>query len=371
LKPGETGLISGVFRIDQIPDNLKDIAALQLGARLADVREQGLEGQTDAQKKLSEETSKEAASHVKSLLRDGGSLTLKLDVDHKAQEVRAEFSVDGKPGSKLATNIAELGQVKSLFAGLIGKDSAMNLQVTYALPARLRKSLSPVVDEFIHKASQKAGDDTHKALVEKVLKALEPSLKAGEIDAAVDLRGPSAKSYYTLIAAIKIKDGAALEQTLKGVIKDLPEEHRKMIKMDAQKAGDISINQVDVQHVLDEKARGLFGTGPVYFAVRSNALFVSLGEHALSTLKESLAAQPGTGQLFHMELAMTRLAKLIANDQPAAPKAAETAFGKNRDADKIRISFEGGQSLKAQVSIQPMVIRFFSLLEEAKKDSAR
>jgi hypothetical protein len=368
LKAADTGLISAVIRLDQIPDNLKDIAALQAGARLADVREQhGLEGQTDAQKKLSEEATKEVGQHIKSLLKDGEALTLKLDVDHKAGEVTFEFSVAGKPGSKLAGNIAELGQTKSIFAGLAGKNSALSGLTSFVLPARVRKNLGPAIDEAIQKASERAGDEKHKEMVQKLLKAVEPSLKAGEIDAAVDLRGPSDKKHYTLVAGIKLKNGEEVEKTVKDLIQGLPQEQRDHIKVDAHSVGDVHIHEADIGHVLDDNARDMFGNGPAYFAVRSNAVFLALGDNALPALKGALSGAPGAAHMVQVELSVARLAKLMAHDQPAAPKAAEEAFGKNREGDKIRFTLEGGKSLKAQFSVQPLVIKFFDLLEKAKK----
>src|SRR5205807_1013243 len=83
------------------------------------------------------------------------------------------------------------------------KDSAASLLVSYALPERIKKALGPTIDELVTALPSKAPDETHKKLFAKLLNALAPSLKAGEIDAAVDFRGPSAKQHHTLVAGLK------------------------------------------------------------------------------------------------------------------------------------------------------------------------
>ena len=43
---------------------------------------------------------------------------------------------------------------------------------------------------------------------EKFLKSLTPTLKAGELDTVFDLRRMNGNQHYTLVAGIKVRDGA-------------------------------------------------------------------------------------------------------------------------------------------------------------------
>jgi hypothetical protein len=367
LTESDPALISATVRIDQVPDKIKEVGIMYLSLAAAQAREDKLEGQTKAQKDLAEQATKESTNQARSLLNDGRELSIKVDVDRAKNDLSIVFSLNSKPGTKLATSITELGQAKSLFAGQIGKDSAISFLFNYALSDRLKKSLGPVIDEGIKKALEESKDETHKAASEKLLKVLTPSLKAGEIDAAVELRGPSAKKHYTLVFGIKLKDGKAVEQAVKDIVKDLPPQQRDLVKIDAQKAQDVNIHEVDIDHALDDKAREVFGNEPLYFAVRANALYVALGEGSLNALKQSLAAKPGAAGMLRFDLSMARLAPLMASEQPDAPKAAEEAFGKDPNSDKLQIRVTGGDSLKTEIHVKPAVLKFLAIVGEASK----
>src|SRR5262249_10445556 len=145
LPATETALISASIRLDTVPEQIKEHVANFANTRLADLRESKLEGQakTEIQRELVEQTSKETKPRLRSILNDGRELTIRVDVDQKKQDLSVAVSFDGKPGSKLAASIAELGQRQSLFAGLVGKNSAASGLISYALPERIKKALGP------------------------------------------------------------------------------------------------------------------------------------------------------------------------------------------------------------------------------------
>lgn len=367
---GHHGLLSATFRIDRIPDGLKEIAAGQAGLRLAELRERQAEKESKVQKAFTGQVYKETNAQLKTLLNDGRELNLKLNVDRKSGDLTAEFSLDAKPGSKLAEGFAAMGEATSLFGGLAGKNSAVSFVLHYALTERLQKALGPVVDDAIRDAVKQESDPTKKALTEKMLKVLAPTLKAGEIDAAVELRGPSPKKLYTAVAGIKLRNGEQVEQAVKDLIRDLPEEQRAVIKLNAAKADGVSIHKVEVGNLLDDEARALFGDGPAYFAVRSDALLVAMGEHAQGALKTALSAPPQKSPVVKVELSMARLAALQARDNKDAPEIAKKVFGDNKDADKVIVVVEGGKALRARVSMKALVIKYVHMLDQAKKGEA-
>src|SRR5262249_52086368 len=371
LPENETALISASIRIDQVPDTIKEVGLAQLGLRMADIREQHAEKGTPAQKELIDKTSREANSQIKALVNDGQELTIRIDVDQKNQDLALSVSFNAKAGSKLADEIAALGERESLFAGLMGKDSALNFLISYALPERVQKSLGPVVDEAIKGVIEKAGDETHKQIAEKLLRVLAPSLKAGEIDATLDLRGPSANKHYTLVGGIKLKNGEEVEKTLKELITNLPQEVRDLVKIDAEKAGGVNIHRIEFDRFMDDNARNIFGNGALYVAVRANAIFWAGGENGLDALKSALAAKPGSAGMIRFDLSLAHLAPLMVKDQPAAPKVAEVVFGKAPGEDKIRVSGSGGNAIKTEIHFKPAVLKFLVQMNEAKKNSEK
>src|SRR5262249_2656165 len=148
-------------------------------------------------------------------------------------------------------------------------------------------------------------DEKKKAAAEKLWKALAPTLKSGDLDATADLRGPSASGQYTLVAGVKVKDGEAVEQGIKDLIQtDRPEDAQKLVTFNAEKAGPVNIHRIDASEFYDEDAKKMFGKEPIYFAVRSDAAFVAVGEEGLKALKDALVMEPKTARMLQVEVSL-------------------------------------------------------------------
>src|SRR5262245_48719351 len=110
-----------------------------LELRAADVKEQRGPNETEALHVLKTKVVDDIEKRISTLIDDGGDLTLSFNIDRETQDVSFNVALSGKSGSKLAANIAELGQAKSLFAGGLGSDSALSVLIHWALPEELRK----------------------------------------------------------------------------------------------------------------------------------------------------------------------------------------------------------------------------------------
>src|SRR5262249_46641770 len=159
---------------------------------------------------------------VTALIRDGSELTVRANVDRKAGALSAEVTVTGKLKSELAATIAAVGKGQTQLAGIWQADAAVNVLLHAALPASVRESLAPVIDEGIRKAVEKETKSDERAAASTVLRAIAPTLKAGELDMAVSLRGPSANKRYTALAALKVKQGEELDKALRSLAKEAP-----------------------------------------------------------------------------------------------------------------------------------------------------
>ena len=355
------------FRLDHIPDALKQIGLGQMENRLADLEEQKQPNETKAQEALRKQTTKEVTAGFSSLIKEGAEIALKFDVDHNANQLVVEASVAGKEASKLAAGIAKIAGSKSLFGGLFGNDSAMKILVHGALPPGMRATFESAVDEGLHKELDKEKDKAKREQAEKILKVLGPTLKSGDLDLAIDLRGPSANKLYAVVAALKIKDGGEIDKLIRDVVKDVPAKDREDLKLDAESAAGLKIHQLDIGKKLDAEARRLLGDNPVYFAIRNDALFVAAGENGLAAIKEAASASPKAAPPVSLEFAISRLVALMEKSPKGDPKAAaQKAFAGNSN-DKIHVAFEGGKSLKLRLDISGAVVQFFNLLE--KKDA--
>jgi hypothetical protein len=228
--------------------------------------------------------------------------------------------------------------------------------------------MEPVLDEVAKKSIEKETDKTKRAQAEKALPVVMPSLKAGELDVAFDLRGPSEDKTYTVVAGIKVKDGAELDKLLRKTAADLPEADKKKIKLDADKAGSIAIHELMITDDLDAEGKAIFGDkARAFVAIRPDSALVAVGGSALSVLKEALALPAQVGKTFSFEVSLSRIAPFIEKQNPGATKIAEETFAKNKDGDKVRITLEGGDKVKLRASMKAQVMKFIALMDEAKK----
>src|SRR5262249_41248897 len=198
-----------------------------------------------------------------------------------------------------------------------------------------------------------------------------PTIKEGTLDTAFDLRHSSDDKLYTAVFGVRLKDAADLDKAVRASVEKVPEEARNKIKLDADSEGDIKIHSLDVGKQFDAKAKEVLGEKPIYFAVRDDALFLALGENGLKALKGAVKAKAKTAPLMQVEMSLARLAPLIGHNQKAAPDAARTAFGKDKDDDKVYLTLTAGKALQLRAGMKGAVVRFFSLIdkEEKKKQS--
>src|SRR5262249_21795772 len=148
----------------------------------------------------------------------------------------------------------------------------------------------------------------------------------------------------TAVGAAKIKDGAKVEGMLSELYKGLPKTEQEKFKLNVDKAGQVSIHQVNVQGFLKAEDKKYLGDGPMYVAIRSDAAFFGIGKNALDSIKEAveMPATPGK-KLLYYDVKLGPILKLVL--QKEQEKAAvDKAFAK--DPGQIRLTVEGGQKFE-------------------------
>ncbi len=370
IPPGEKDTFSLSLDLTGFPKELRGTLIGQVELRLADLKEK-LPNETKAQTDFRGTALDEAVGLLKTLLTDSGMLTLRFNVDRQAGDVSVSVGLSGQEGSPLAKSLAELGKTKSAVAGLMTDDSAFGNRLTYQLTEGLRKKLAPVVDEALEKLLASTKNEGEKELIKPLLDALAPSLKEGKLDLALDIRGPSEKKLYTAVAGTGVKKGADIEKALKGFAEKLPAELKEKVSFDVAKAAGANIHRLNVEKDLDPESKKFGGENPVYFAIRDDAVFFSLGEDGLAALKDVLGVKAKVGSVMRMEVSMLRMAPLMAFQQKHAPKAVEEAFAKNKGGDKMFITLEGGKELRLRLGIKGAFLRLISLLDKAEKEEKK
>jgi hypothetical protein len=351
----QSAMLSLTLRLEQIPEAARQLIVEQLG-ELTKVVDQKMEGEGEAQRALRAALAREVGRQLTAVFRDGTELNAQLDIDRKANELTAEVTVGAKSGSELAGTLAKLGQGKSLFAGLLRDDAALNALVRMELPQELRKALAGVVDEAAKKALAKTADAAKRKQVARLVEALMPTLQGGDVDLGITLRGGAGKQ-YTLVAGIKLKEAAKLEQVLRELIKDLPAAEQARIKLDFEKTGGAAIHRLDLARGFDDKAKAAFGEHPIYLAFRPDAALVAVGEDGLKALREAATAEATASAPLRFEISLARLAQVMGGE-------AAKALPKGEDG-RLRITVEGGDVLRLRLRMGLSLLRLFGQAAEA------
>jgi hypothetical protein len=362
IDPGDDFLSLSV-RIDQVPETARAIALNVVRTPLENAESEDKPGESAADKAFRVQLLKDLQERVARVLNQGEELQVGVEINQSAKKFSVTASLSGKAKSQLSADIAALAKGTSLFAQMSGDKSVLAGRVHFTLPEKVRKTLEPVVDQGIAKALAKEADADRKAVVKRFLETLKPSLVAGELDAALSVRGATGKG-FSVVAGVKLKKGEDLDKVLREAVGLLPAEIQERIKFGAATEDGTKIHRLDLQEGYDAGARAAFGDNPIYLALRSDALLVGLGEGGLEAVKAAVRTKPGAAPPLSFEVELGRLLSVAPKDE-AANKAAEKAFGKGSPG-QIRVSLEGGKALQLRLVTQLSVVEFFGELARLK-----
>jgi hypothetical protein len=357
--------LSAAVRIDRLPKTAKDLALTSMEERLVEEKEKKKPGETEVQHKARGQLLDAFAKQLAQVLDEGRQLAARLKIDHEHKELNLQLELDAKPGSALAKDIRELGQEKSLFAGLRIKGAALNVLTHLVLPEAVRQALKPVFEQGLTEMVQREKDPAKRRQAEEVRKLLQPTLEAGQLDFGFSLRGPNAAGHYTFVAGLRVKNGAALERALHVFYKGMSPDEQALIHLDVASAGTAKIHRIDAQKGYDASARAAFGKSPVYLAIRADAVLLALGDDGLEAIKQAALAPAKASPPLLVEISMARLARALT-ESPAERQAADKAFGPD-DPGTVRLTLTGGNGLRLQLTARLSVLRFAATAYQERK----
>ncbi|HKA06850.1 MAG TPA: hypothetical protein VKD71_06295 [Gemmataceae bacterium] len=371
-------LVSATLRIDRLPENMKLAALAAVEQRLAMGKDQKVPNETKAIKDFKDKAIDELATNLKSLLEGGEEVALRLNVDPKAEEVALELELAGAKGSKLAKDIASIRENKSVVGGALGSsEAAMTFNLSVGLSSSLKQFFPPVIDDVLEQAKKQAPiPGEFQAKAEPLIKALLPTVKAGELDLGAAMIGPDKDEKYTFLIGIKVVDGKKIEGAIKDIVKkELPPEIAGVFQLDADKlSGGASLHVVKIADQIDAKGQKVIGKSDLYFTFRDDLIVLAIGPQAKPVLEKAVASKPADVGVLRLQVALSRIVPIMGEDAQelaAARKAAEKVFGKGAGkADLIKFSIDGGDSLKIKLSAQGKAIQFLAEVgvNQAKKD---
>lgn len=360
---GPTGSADLHFRLDQIPNEYKQMALGAVEVQLANIEEQKIPGEDEAQRKGRVLGVKTVGQIFSSVVKDGADVSVEFAISRMSDSFGVTLGLGAKSGSDLAKKFSSLTGGTSLFASWIKPTSPLNFVFHAPLGDDAQKILQLIASEgFANLAKQ---GDHQKAVAEKIKKALAPTLESKTADMGFEWRGPSAAGHYTLVGGLKAVDGDKIESLVKELVLEIPEKDRADLKLDASSVGEFKVHKLDVAKKFDKDAKQILGDNPIYFAFRKDAVIVALGENGLTALGEALQASASAAPVARGSVNLKGLVPLMKDD-PRAAGFAKKIFQKPGD-DAVTLTTQGGDALQVKLQVKGPVIKFLAAIGDKKK----
>lgn len=359
LPANEIGLVSALFDMEQIPAGIK---ALMLQGLEDNVRMQkdNLPPNLDENQKKAQIVGIDLfANLVKSVIDEGGILSLGLDLDETSQEARVGLGFSGKPNSALAKGLADLGNAPSVAAATVPGNSILSLNLNTSLPTVIRDLLVAEAEKGIKKGLSEETDPRKKQAAQAMADGVMPTLKAGNIDLALSLV-PTATGKHNLVVAAQVAKGSELEKSVKTVVGMLQDNEKRALGLtiDLDKVGGTNIHGAQASN-MDANGKRLFGEGTIHFAVREDALLLSFGEGSLGVVRSAVDSKPRQAPIASASLSVGKILSLLPPEQAqrAEPIFKKVLGGVAEGKDTIRATLKGGKELKLDLTLPAPVIQ--------------
>jgi hypothetical protein len=292
------------------------------------------------------------------MTREGDVAVVRVLYDQAAADVVFETTLKAKPGTALAREIAARKPTVNRFAGLVGDATAAGLlaQVPTFTP-EVRDAIASALDAARKGAAQEAPPE-YRAAADEALAGLARTVKSGEFDLGAVLNGPDKDGHFTVVAGVSFDDPSKLEKELRALHKSAPEGVRDLIKLDAAKAGDVSVHQAEVGPTLPPDVQKVFGEkASVCLAFAPKAIHVTFGPAAVEAIQAAAAAKPAEAKALDLVVNPARAQKLAAAVNPQAGEMVAKGLGTDdKRVSALSVSVEGGDQLRVRFAVALKVI---------------
>jgi hypothetical protein len=317
--------------IKNLPKEYREQLLAQLRAG-AEVGMQQMPNEDDENYAIRQGMAKQAVEQLTTLVNEMDELLLGWNVDASTKTTCLDLQITAQPGTKLATQLAEIKAGKSNFAGLLLPNATFTVNSVGTLGDLQVNQAKAALDGFRKTAvkgleTQGLSDEETKLaskLVNDALDVLAKTIETRKTDMAASLVLDAVT--MTFIGGIAIADGTKLD----GVLKQLAEQLKKNGELDSVKLTDETVDDLHL-HMLtmptpDPQMIPYFGeTMEIAVGIGQDKAVVALGRDAIKTLKTSIGKlKNGAKEMppFQITIAAAPLAKFIAEvDEDPQSKA--------------------------------------------------
>ncbi len=358
LPASKTGFMSLTFDFAGIPEEIKKMVIGQVEVAVGQAKEKALDEKDPIQRRGQILGAEGAGSTMIQMLKEGGELSVKVDLNKTSNDLALEFSFEGKPGSNLAKELAQLGARKGVSGGFAGDDSAYSFGLNFGISDRFAKLLLEEFNKAVADslAKDNVPDPKQKELALKVVDLLRPLIASGNVDLGWDIRGPGPNGKFNIIAGLGIANAKKIEELIRDVATQVP-ELKNVIQLDVAKTDKVTIHRIVVEP-LPKEIRDIVGTGPILVGFAEGAIYVGVGSEGQKNIEAQAAKGKTTSALFAFDVHMARAVTLMAKTQPEAIGAARKAFDGKSGQDLIEIKVASGGKLVVKLSMKTQVLAF-------------
>jgi hypothetical protein len=363
------GIVRASLRMDRIPKPVKNLILGQFETQLVKAKAPKPE-ETKLQTEFKKVLVDSFAQGFKSFLNDTKELSINFGIDPKTEELVVESELDPVLNSFLQSSISAWKERTSSVQPALGSFDLIQTFLKLKLPESTIEAFSKVVDEAVTTTIDKAEGPAHD-LVEKLAKALLPTLKQGELDVGLAVTPPNDKKLFTLLMSLQVKEGKGIEKALKEVVGSLPGEIQNWFEFDAKKVDGLDLHAFKAGDFIDANTARVVGqNAKLWFAVDDKQLIVSVGADAESILEKVVSARKSKpSNIALVQISMAKLAPFLEMEKSESIQAiVDTVFGTPAQNDLIRAELVPGEKLKFRVSIKGKVFQLFSALETLKQE---
>jgi hypothetical protein len=364
LAAAQTTTLVASVRLDLLPDAARLLATASLDDALQKGIDKNEPGESAVQKEFRITLLRELNRTGGRLLSEGKELRFDLDIDAATKSVKLNFNLDGKADSDLAMLLQKLGQQKSPLAAIPQKDQATNGAAHFLLSDGVHKAFVKVIDETIERSLAGIQNEQKKKQADSLFKSMMPTVKSGEFNGGFAILGATPGS-YTLLAAVKLKDGDALGKTLQDLLedtlKDLPANEKAKVSLGVAEVGGVKVHRFELpKDALDDKFfKDVIGDNTLHLAFRNDALVVAVGKGGLDAVKSTLAAKEAVASpVLRFYFDMARMANSLA--QTAAQKDLAKQIFRDPGDGVVQVQIEAGASLNVRVQMRLGVLEYLS-----------
>jgi hypothetical protein len=355
-----------IVHFDKIPAELKTFIVGQLELGIAEQRRKNGEKESPPEKLLLDWVAENITGGVKTLLEDAKDLNVRVFIDEKADDLSAEVTLTAKSGSTLSKNIRSLAGKSSFPAATVSnKDIVGRFTAKGSMPDGVKKDLDKVVDTAIAEILKKTPEND-KPPLERVLNTIAPTLKAGELDAALALTGPDSKGNHTLVAATGVKKGKDIEKLLKDFAPHLGQVAD--FDFDVDTVGAFALHKITFKE-LPEKIEKVFGTKKLWVAISDDYVVLSI-EPEGTAIRAGLKAKPVAVPALELEVHFAKLLTIVAPElkQDEVKSLLKDAFGdaSPNGNDTLHITITGGEQLTVKGKLKGKSVRLLAGLRQLR-----